>query len=73
MSKMHYDKPRIIPRTERHLWPREAIKLDANMGFKEEWLPSYLYGRAGGTPKWIPTADEQDLYTYREWIHEGYK
>jgi len=34
--KRPYTKPRIIPRTERHLWPREARILDATAWWRPE-------------------------------------
>jgi len=61
--KHPYTKPRIIPRTERLLWPHEVRILDERMtgGFSVAALRRFngLFPR--GSRRGLPTADEQDL------------
>lgn len=60
--KRPYTKPRIIPRTERHLWPREARILDERMtgGWSEEAMRRLNSMFVTGSRRGLPTADEQD-------------
>lgn len=65
-----YSKPRIIPRTERHLWPREARILDERMmgGFGVEALRRFNAMFTAGSRRGMPTADEQDERIRRDEI-----
>lgn len=68
--KRPYSKPRIIPRTERHLWPREARILDERRagGFSIEALRRLNGMFVTGSRRGLPTADEQDARVRRDEI-----
>lgn len=68
--KRPYTKPRIIPRTERGLWPREARIMDEHMmgGFSVEALRRFNGMFITGSRRGLPTADEQDARVRRDEI-----